>query len=460
MKSVGPFSIGGERRFSLKRLKRLLFRPKAIASLVIAALALTPPIIHSMSISQVPLIADPFELGAVTGFKLAETENAFADFAEGHSRFVEFGGEPVDLEEAESGSWDRASEHVKNWVEKNPAFMDAWFRGSTKADAQYKKADEYEFGEELPLITDSRHFQKLASLHSMRLVAEGNPKEASKWLMAALRVSRLIGRHGTAYERVAGYSQHRAALDALVRWAHNASVSSELLSQATRDFQHETGYGSPISECLKIEYLMLSRFLGSASLFEVLRADGESKSEEWFNRMQLFLRGEPELSKRFLRQVFANWLAQADKNLSSRPRRGGSLRLFEHSIAGDNGLSILQLYDVIDRTVVAKNLIPPTSEVLSVVDLEMVREQLILLVLAIEQFERRHGSYPDTLESLVPDFVEEIPTDLYSSRNERLRYRVLDEAVLVYSVGGNQQDDDGLFERSEDIGYRIGKSRE
>lgn len=459
MVNADQASISHERKLSFTRAKRLVLRPRVIASIVVIGLAIAPLGVRVRSLSRVPFIEEPFAPNPVSDFELHHEENAFTDFNEAHSKFVEFVGEAIELDEAEKTGWTSASGPAKDWVERNQAFMGDWLRGSRKPDAQYKRAGQYEFGEELPLIADSRRFCRLASLHSLRLLAEGKSAEAWDWLLASFRVSRQIGRRGTAYERVAGYWRHAASLDAVARWAHESSVSAELLGEASRDLQSAKNRRGAISECLQVEYSMLSRFIRSPSLYEALSDDEESKLDEWFNRLQLFLRGEPDVSERILRYVFANWLENADKDLSSRPRQIGNLRLFEFSQVSSK-FSTLQLYDAIGCAIVAKNLLPPTAGVLSVVDLEILREDLIALVLALEHFARRHTSYPETLDALVPDFIEAVPVDLYSKSKERLRYLVQDDAIYLFSVGLNGKDDGGLFENGEDIGYRIGKPRQ
>ena len=50
--------------------------------------------------------------------------------------------------------------------------------------------------------------------------------------------------------------------------------------------------------------------------------------------------------------------------------------------------------------------------------------------------------FPETLDMLVPDFIEKIPHDLI--RGQPLKYRRTDDGkFLLYSIGWNEKDDGG-----------------
>lgn len=72
-----------------------------------------------------------------------------------------------------------------------------------------------------------------------------------------------------------------------------------------------------------------------------------------------------------------------------------------------------------------------------------------LVMIALERWRDAHGSYPDTLDRLVPDLLDRLPDDLYAASGP-LRYRVVDPAsddpaaaYLLYSVGADGEDDGG-----------------
>jgi hypothetical protein len=73
-----------------------------------------------------------------------------------------------------------------------------------------------------------------------------------------------------------------------------------------------------------------------------------------------------------------------------------------------------------------------------------------IAALAAERYRRQHGRWPDTLDALVPEFLPEVPLDPHDGK--RLRYRRLEEGVVIYSVGPNLTDDGGILDRQPHFG--------
>jgi hypothetical protein len=72
---------------------------------------------------------------------------------------------------------------------------------------------------------------------------------------------------------------------------------------------------------------------------------------------------------------------------------------------------------------------------------------------ALERYHLAHNEYPETLDALVPQFIEKLPHDIIGGKP--LHYRRTDDPpsqgsgaargkFLLYSVGWNETDDDGL----------------
>ena len=61
---------------------------------------------------------------------------------------------------------------------------------------------------------------------------------------------------------------------------------------------------------------------------------------------------------------------------------------------------------------------------------------------ALERFRLTHGTYPESLAALAPQFIAAVPNDIING--QPLRYRRTDDGnFLLYSVGWNETDDDG-----------------
>ena len=62
--------------------------------------------------------------------------------------------------------------------------------------------------------------------------------------------------------------------------------------------------------------------------------------------------------------------------------------------------------------------------------------------LQIAKYKREHGEYPDRLDTLVPEYLERMPVDLFNG--EPLIYRNDGDRFTLYSVGPNFTDDRGV----------------
>jgi hypothetical protein len=74
------------------------------------------------------------------------------------------------------------------------------------------------------------------------------------------------------------------------------------------------------------------------------------------------------------------------------------------------------------------------------------------IVCALERYRLAHGEYPETLDALVPQFIEKLPHDIIGgqpsqgsgSASQPLHYRRTDDGqFILYSVGWNETDDGG-----------------
>ena len=73
----------------------------------------------------------------------------------------------------------------------------------------------------------------------------------------------------------------------------------------------------------------------------------------------------------------------------------------------------------------------------------MAKADGVLTGLALELYRRDHGDYPDTLDTLVPHYLPEVPIDRITG--DPIRYRVVDGRPIVYSVGADRDDDGGTI---------------
>jgi hypothetical protein len=78
------------------------------------------------------------------------------------------------------------------------------------------------------------------------------------------------------------------------------------------------------------------------------------------------------------------------------------------------------------------------------------------VMVAVERFRLMHGRWPDAIDMLVPSFLVAVPIDPFTGRG--LILKKLGDGVVIYSLGSDQTDNGGRFERRgrDDPGYDLG----
>jgi hypothetical protein len=83
----------------------------------------------------------------------------------------------------------------------------------------------------------------------------------------------------------------------------------------------------------------------------------------------------------------------------------------------------------------------------------------MIVALATEHYRQTHKTWPNTLDKLRPDFLSAVPVD--PSDGKPLRYRRLDDGVVIYSVSSDGVDNNGNLDPQHrdqpgvDMGYRL-----
>ena len=85
---------------------------------------------------------------------------------------------------------------------------------------------------------------------------------------------------------------------------------------------------------------------------------------------------------------------------------------------------------------------------------------VFVLGMAIERYKLANGVPPDTLDQLVPAFIDAVPVDIFA--NEPCKYLRLPDGYVVYSIGPDRTDNSGLEreagakgKREWDIPFRV-----
>lgn len=328
----GSTTQQGAERFAVRAPRRRPGRFGLMAGTVVIGLVLlaSAAIWRLRSVSGIPDVGDPFDVAAARrSIDLPDEDNAYALYAEARGKFTRV---PASMAKVELAglAWSKAGEAVRDYLEQNRAAMDLWRRGSERPDALYHQPGELEIDTLLPLVQDMGMLAVLGGLEGSRLEEQGQMEAAWGWYRAMLRHSRLVGRHGLLIERLVGGAHHKAAADRILHWAADPRVDAPLLRRALADTIAADALTPPLSEALKLEYLIYMRDLrelrampreialpgGASGLLEQMAASAGLKGP--IERFWLRASNDDERSRRLLRMIFANWLAQVDRPATRR----------------------------------------------------------------------------------------------------------------------------------------------
>ncbi len=87
----------------------------------------------------------------------------------------------------------------------------------------------------------------------------------------------------------------------------------------------------------------------------------------------------------------------------------------------------------------------------------MAKYRVARLASAVNHYKIQKQVYPASLEELMPDYISEIPLDPFDG--EPLKITVVDDGIVIYSIGLNRIDENGRdhdFEDGDDITFCLG----
>lgn len=102
----------------------------------------------------------------------------------------------------------------------------------------------------------------------------------------------------------------------------------------------------------------------------------------------------------------------------------------------------------ISKYYLLSNSMIPTLDTVGIKELECLsRASNYQAAIAIERFRLKYSKLPAQLSQLVPEFLDKVPIDLFS--NQPIHYLLTEKGYKVYSVGYNEQNDQGSDERED-----------
>ncbi|MEZ6145806.1 MAG: hypothetical protein R3B91_10410 [Planctomycetaceae bacterium] len=293
-------------------------------------------------------------------------------------------------------------------------------------------------------ITDkSRTAARLIMANAMRELEQGNIDIALDHTLDCHRLSRLVSRHQALIGSITAHNNSKHAiggdeqiilsgrLTTLQADNHRQRLS---LLPAFHPISDIIDKGERFNSLDLVAGMHDGRFQfddensGLAMRWGLDPNEAMRQFNEHYDEIHIAMQ-EPDLSTR-LRDLNAIWERRETKMLTDEIDKAHALLFGLRSALKESAANIVVLFTApaVDRVVIAE-------------EESKLRMQLVDTGYALAEYRAETGSFPDSLESLVPEQLDELPIDPYS--DELYRYKRTDGGFLLWSVGPDGFDDGG-----------------
>lgn len=460
-----------------------LVQPKIGIPLAILVLCVVGPFAYrGMRLSQIPAPPEPFDIAAFKADIVPEEMNGAKLLIAASKRL-----RPVPRSEFENGNydaflnggWNAASPKLQQWVLDNRDVLDMWRQLALMPDVQVFKPGEADYFTLLSHSQEARRITHLLIGEATRCRFVDQPAAAGELLVDGLRVADHLARHGWLMEYLIRDSIYQDIGDAMLDWAIDPAVSPEDLRKLVDQGMPTLTQRMTVERHLKFDYLMLRHFTDDWSWsdrYDLISSGRLRKTTSFDNalfRLQYF-QGEPENAAKVAGHLYGRNVEEVSRPRHERSKlfRRGRVLVFEPTRGrARSTLTASQIADLCGLSPLSAYVMSWNDGALIYNDQSLARIELLRVAMALEQYRRRSGRYPDRLEELVPQFISQIPDDDFSDVKTPLKYARDGESAKVWSVGPNGVDDGGDVTRprvlqlsasleTPDFGLQLGAARE
>lgn len=426
-------------------LKRWLgWRILTLSAVVL--ILLSPLLYRGWRLGKVPMTDEPFDVEAFLT-EVPRDENSYFDFDQAgrELRPVPRADYEKFRDQLEAG-WDVGTVVLDRHLENNRTALETW-RVAAKKDRYQPPPvtgpDEY------PLIAVqlTREFNWLATIQVEKLSRTNHPAEAIPWIEAQLRFVHLIRQNGVQLDYSVGAAFFSFVANSTNAWAAYPDLTNAEIRRVRQSLETARRLNPLSSENTKANYLADTKFYSSQSLEDTMTAYLTSGKEPPLGpKWEWWLAAEPEFTLRLFPHITQNHLRFIDKPRRDRPPLIGDRLFDDSSIKPPNHNEINS--DDLTQLIAQSHLLEGMSfgylkGGLYAADKDEVRYRCLTVSLAAQAYFRDHGEFPADANELVPEYLDEIPDDLYSPTPAPLIYRRDGHGAVVYSRFTNEIDDGG-----------------
>ncbi|MGO9464373.1 MAG: hypothetical protein ACLQIB_25305 [Isosphaeraceae bacterium] len=419
-------------RLLRKRLRQ--FALAAAALLVVLGVAAGGVAIWRLtSLNGLPDIGDPFDASAFRAIRMPDEQNAFTYYRRAQEALSPFPELPrAVIAGAASVPWSKADPKLREWVAANGAALRWLLMGADQADGIFVPGAHHDAGRD---DTIRVYLTWLAFLEGGRREQAGDMTGAWTHYRSVLRMTSHLSRRVNFRERFSTNAKMDGLRKRLQSWAADPRTTIPQLRRALDELVEKGVAFEPDSFSLKRDYLEIMQLLDDPNGY-LEHGQGDDLLYR-FGDMQLppdlaarvyaarrFLIREPDRSRRVLRLVFANWLAQSVIPPEQRPKPAVKVLtqvlvekvalpiypVSPEAPAGARVRSPREIGEWLVSTHDARRVLGSPLRAYPRLEERRTYRSLVVL-LANELYRRERGAYPPSDLALVGTYLKRLPDD-------------------------------------------------
>jgi len=295
----------------------------------------------------------------------------------------------------------------------------------------------------MPYLSPWRQLAVLSRLRAAHLYNTGRHQEAFQGAIDTVKFGSMIeNSEGPMITFVVGVACNGMGLQSLREMLPDIELTSAELRDCVQQIQPLQIDIEKAANVFRYEYFVSSNVVDDYSPFEIVNMISRWPPEEdqhldrfrrdWFYGSRLFVR--PNATKRLYGEYYTEYLNKiavyATERAKMRSEEEFLMNILERSRQFSGNYAGINLFLVTAGSF--DSVIERKSK--SEVSLHATR-----LLIALKAYKLDHGELPDTLDTLVPDYINAVPLDDFDGKP--MRY---DRGQrIIYSVGENLEDDGG-----------------
>jgi len=325
---------------------------------------------------------------------------------------------------------------VVQFITDNKETLELLHVGSAIEHCRYPV--DYTAGIETPAphFQETREAAMLLEIEGILHAENNEPDLAAKSATAALGIARSLSKEPTQISQLVRGACQRYTVSSLVRIINRTEFTDEQLAGLSRTLIEAEGIDGMTralvgERCVMLTILKMSPTEMSRVLSLLAGLKQSSNFVSKLGAMKLALNKFAGLTDRsliILLDLFEDYIEASRLPVDDRREIIGKIDVRCREAAKRDSL-LARLYIGNLSGIGERNLI-------CIAQLRAARAAL-----AIQRYRLANDRLPDTLDDLVPDYLDAVPIDPFDG--EQLRYKKLEVGFVVYSIGEDKDDDGG-----------------